>query len=438
MNYHESKAGGSVTIQPSEVDDDPFEAFERSAGAETVQNPYPRFAELRERAAVHKVTLKPREAVIGGATKGGVNGGDAGAAAGQEPAAGYTVVRYQEAMQVLRDGETFSSSGYAESMGAMLGNSILNMDAPEHFRYRSLIQQAFNKRAMQRWEDDLVVRVVDEHIDRFVDDKKADLVKSFTFPFPVHVIAGLLGLPDADLPEFHREAVAMVNMGYDWSRALRASKWLREYFAELLTERRKNPANDMMSVLAGVESDGDKLTDEDIFGFLRLLLPAGAETTYRSTSNLLQGLLTHPDQLAAVTEDRSLIPQAVEEGLRWDGPLTAVARTATRDVEVDGVLIPAGSMVTVSLGAGNHDHGRWGPTAEDFDIFRESRAHLAFASGPHVCLGLQLARMETRVALNRLFDRLPNLRLDEQADPDSYRITGLAFRAPRALPVKFG
>lgn len=426
--------GGSrvVTIQPSEVDDDPFEAFERSAGAETVQNPYPRFAELRERAAVHKVALKAREAVIGGATKGG------GDEQGGGTPMGYTVVRYQEAMQVLRNGSTFSSRGYAESMGAMLGNSILNMDAPEHFRYRSLIQQAFNKRAMQRWENDLVGRIVDEHIDTFAGAGKADLVKSLTFPFPVHVIAGLLGLPDDDLPEFHREAVAMVNMGYDWARALKASEWLREYFAGILTERRKKPADDMISVLAEVESDGDKLTDEDIFGFLRLLLPAGAETTYRSTSNLLQGLLTHPDQLAAVVEDRSLIPQAVEEGLRWEGPLTAVARTAVEDVEVGGVQISAGEMVTVSLGAGNHDHERWGPTAEEFDIFREPRAHLAFASGPHVCLGLQLARMETRVALERLFDRIPDLRLDENADPDSYRIGGLAFRAPRALPVVFG
>lgn len=422
-----------ATVQPSELDDDPFEAFERSAGAETVFNPYPRFAELRERGAVHRVALKPREAVIGGATKGGADDQGDGS-----PAMGYTIVRYQEAMQVLRNGEKFSSRGYAESMGAMLGNSILNMDAPEHFRYRSLIQQAFNKRAMQRWEDELIGRVVDEHIDTFADSGKADLVASLTFPFPVRVIAGLLGLPDRDLPEFHREAVAMVNMGYDWARALKASKWLREYFAGILAERRKKPSDDMISVLAEVESDGDKLTDEDIFGFLRLLLPAGAETTYRSTSNLLQGLLTHPDQLEAVIEDRSLIPQAVEEGLRWEGPLTAVARTAVEDIEVAGVQIKAGAMVTVSLGAGNHDRDRWGATAEEFDIFREPRAHLAFASGPHVCLGLQLARMETRVALNRLFDRLPDLRIAEDTDPEKYRIGGLAFRAPRALPVTFG
>lgn len=426
-----------MAIDSVQVDDNPFEAFDRSTGAGTVDDPYPRFAELRRRGAVHKVSLKAREAVIGGAVKGGrLDTG--GAAADDEPAMGYSVVRYQEAMRVLRDGETFSSTGYARSMGVMLGNSILNMDKPEHFRYRSLIQQAFNKNAMQRWERDLVVRVVDQYIDEIVDGKSVDLVRALAFPFPVQVIAGLLGLPDRDLPEFHREAVAMVNMGYDWDRALRASRWLREYFAGILADRRKRPAEDMISVLAGVEFDGERLSDEDIFGFLRLLLPAGAETTYRSTSNLLQGLLTHPDQLTAAQEDRSIIPQAIEEGLRWEGPLTAVARTAVKDVTVDEVLIPAGAMVTVSLGAANRDHDRWGPTAEDFDIFRKPRAHLAFASGPHVCLGLQLARMETRVALNRLFDRLPNLRLDDEAAPHEYAITGLAFRAPRKLPVVFG
>jgi cytochrome P450 len=241
------------------------------------------------------------------------------------------------------------------------------------------------------------------------------------------------------MDEFHREAVAMVNMGYDWKRALQASRWLGDYFLGLIEQRRSKPGgDDLISVLIAAECEGDRLADADIVAFLRVMLPAGAETTYRSTSNLVQGLLTHPDQLAALRADRSLIPKAIEEGLRWEAPLTAIARTATRDVEIGGVEIPAGAMVNISIGAANHDHDRWGPTAEELDILRPSQAHLAFANGPHVCLGLQLARMESRVFLERLLERLPNLRLDPDADPARYQINGLAFRSPRELPVLFG
>ena len=183
----------------------------------------------------------------------------------------------------------------------------------------------------------------------------------------------------------------------------------------------------MISVLAQAEQDGQQLTDEEIFAFLRLLLPAGAETTYRSSSNLLFGLLTHPDQLAAVIADRGLLPQAIEEGIRWEPPLLIIVRSATCDTEVCGVQIPAGSSLIMNLGSANHDEGRW-PDADAFDIFRERRPHIGFAHGPHLCLGMHLARMETTVALNALMDRLPGLRLDPAAG-DQY-ISGSLFRAP--------
>jgi cytochrome P450 len=166
-----------------------------------------------------------------------------------------------------------------------------------------------------------------------------------------------------------------------------------------------------------------------------LLLPAGAETTYRSSSNLLCGLLNDPDQLDALRTDRSLVRPAIEEGLRWEPPLTSIARTATRDVELCGVAIPEGSVVTVCLGAANRDPARW-DDPDCFDVRRLPKPHLSFATGPHTCLGLHLARMETSVALNALLDRASGLRLDPEAE--DVHVTGFTFRAPRALPVVLG
>jgi cytochrome P450 len=216
---------------------------------------------------------------------------------------------------------------------------------------------------------------------------------------------------------------------------MRASEQLRDYFAGVLAQRRAAPADDLMSILATSELDGQRLTDDEIFAFLRLLLPAGAETTYRSSSNLLFGLLTNPDQLDALRADPSLLPQAIEEGLRWEPPLTTIVRTATRDTVVEGVEIPAGAVVITNMGSANHDEKHW-QRSEEFDIHRQPRQHLAFAFGPHMCLGMHLARMETKVALERIFDRLPNVRLDPAADAP--QITGMTFRAPPALPVLFG
>jgi cytochrome P450 len=276
---------------------------------------------------------------------------------------------------------------------------------------------------------------VNGYIDRFVSRGRADLVRELTFLFPVYVIAGMLGLPAEDLPRFHRWAVGLISVAFDFQNGLAASQKLGEYLKPIIAERRAHPQDDIISVLARAELAGTRLDDEHILGFLRLLLPAGAETTYRSSSNLLFGLLTHPEQLDAVRADRSLIPRAMEEGLRWETPLTGIGRLCTEDTEVCGVRIPKGTMVQVSLGSANRDDTRW-PDPDAFDVFRPPKQHMAFAFGPHRCLGMDLARMETEVLLNALFDRLPNLRLDPAAH--DVHITGRIFRAPRSLPVLFG
>jgi cytochrome P450 len=344
----------------------------------------------------------------------------------------FTAFSFDAVQTVLRDGETFSSKGYADVMGRVMGHTILEMDEPEHHTYRGIVQQAFSRKTMERWEVEAIRPIVDEHIDAFADRGRAELVRELTFPFPVRVIARLLGLPREDLPRFHRWAVELISAGFDMDRGLAASRALGDYFGQVLAERRRHPADDLMSMLADAELDGQRLTDEEIFAFLRLLLPAGAETTYRSSSNLLFGLLTHTDQLDALRDDRALMPQAIEEGLRWEPPLLTIIRTATRDTEVEGIPIRAGSMIVVNMGSANHDEKYW-TDPETFDIHRPARQHLAFAFGPHMCLGMHLARMETRIVLERLFDRLPGLRLDP--DADAPYITGMTFRAPAALPV---
>jgi cytochrome P450 len=399
---------------------DPFEVFEKSVGASKVANPYPGFAELRRQGPVQEVDLAELYELE---NLEGLDLPDA-----------YTVLTHEGVEKVLRDGQTFSSSGYAESMGMVFGHSILEMDEPEHRAYRGLIQQAFTRKAMVRWEAELVRPIVDRFVDGFAGRGRADLVAELTFPFPVKVIAGMLGLPPEDLETFHAWAVGLISVSADFDHGMEASAKLRDYFAAILAERRRQPSDDVITALAEAELDGQKLTDEDIFAFLRLLLPAGAETTYRSSSNLLTGLLTNPDQLEALRADRSLMPQAIEEGVRWEPPLTGIARTTTCEVDLCGVTLPAGVIVNVNMGAANHDPARY-TDPESFDIFRDSKPHLAFASGPHMCLGMHLARMETTVALNALLDRLPGLRLDPDAPTPEIR--GLAFRAPKELRVVF-
>ena len=189
-----------------------------------------------------------------------------------------------------------------------------------------------------------------------------------------------------------------------------------------------------MSQLIEAEVDGHRLSDDEIYPFLLLLLPAGAETTYRSSSNLLFGLLSHPSQLDAVRADRDLVPQAIEEALRWETPLLTIARTATQDVELDGVRIPSGGFVAVSLGAANRDPRRYADP-DAFDIFREDKQHISFGDGAHKCLGMHLARLEMGELLNAVLDRLPGLRLDPAAEDP--HIHGMIFRSPPNLPVWF-
>ena len=350
----------------------------------------------------------------------------------------YEVFTYDLVAQVMRDNETYPSGSIREFMSVVMGEfPLVGMDEPEHRRLRSLVAQAFRASTLAHWDQDLVVPVVDEMIDGFAARGSAELVSEFTYQYPAQVIGKILGLPREDHPFFHPRALAVINVSVRPDEGIAASLELRDYFAGILEDRRAHPGSDIISELVQAELDGERLGDEEIFSFLRLLLPAGAETTYRATGSFLYGLLTHPDQLEALRADRSLIPAAIEESIRWEGPLLITSRECAADTELGGVKIPKGGFVTVNLGSANHDESRW-DRPDDFDIFRASKPHIAFGVGVHMCLGMHLARMEMTTAVGRLLDRCPNLRPDpDRWDADDVHIHGERFRSPTTLPVVF-
>jgi cytochrome P450 len=347
---------------------------------------------------------------------------------------GVTVLGYDECQTVLTHPDTFSSSIYEQIMGPVMGRTLLELEGAQHRASRALVSPSFRTALLERWRGELVEVVVHELIDRFAPRGRAELSREFTFAFPVQVIARIMGLPRQDYLRFQRLSIELLNVVYDWDRGLAASVSLKAYLTEILAERRRSPQDDLISTLAESEIDGARLTDDEIFAFLLLILPAGVETTYRASGNLLVALLTEPALLDQLRADRSMLRGAFEEALRWEPPITTVVRRAVRDCELGGIAIPAGTHVSVSVAAANRDPTRY-PHPDRFDPTRKNIAHLTFGGGPHLCLGMHLARMEAVVAVNALLDRLPDLRLDRNAPTP--HVVGVAFRSPAALPVEF-
>jgi cytochrome P450 len=382
-----------------------------------LRDPYPFFAQKRRAGGVFEGTVMDYSKTP----------------ASLLPKREYSAVSFDTVNTVFRDGRVFSSKPYDKTIGLFMGPTILAMEGKKHREHRNLVSAAFKSKALARWEPTIVRPICNALIDEFIDTGRADLVRNFTFEFPTRVIARLLGLPDEDLPAFRKRAVQLISYAVDYERAFEASAALKDYFVEQIEKRKSTPTEDIIGDLVTADIDGEKLSDEAIYSFLRLLLPAGLETTYRSSGNLLYLLLTHPDQFGAVQADRELVGPAIEEGLRVETPLTTVQRFTTEDTELEGVEIPARSVVGVCIGSANRDEKRW-ERSEEFDIFRKHIPHISFAAGEHTCLGLHLARLETRVALECLLDRLTNVTLLTDEDP---HIHGQPFRSPIALPVTF-
>jgi cytochrome P450 len=343
----------------------------------------------------------------------------------------FTAYSHEAVTTVLRDAEHFSS----EIIRDVVGDTILQMGGEEHRVHRALVSHAFRPKMLVHWEDELIRGVIDALIDKIVDAGHAELVRDLTFNFPVQVIARILGLPQRDFPKFQRWSIEMLSSIVNPERGSAATRALDEYFGAILEARRREPQEDLISELATAELDGERLSDQEIFGFLRILLPAGVETTYRSSGNLLYALLNHPEQLESLAGDHSLIPQAIEEGLRWEPPILFLLRDCVRETELCGTTIGAGAVINVCIGAANRDETRY-DAPDRFDILRDAKQHVTFGWGPHMCLGMHLARMETRIAMEAVLERLPGLRLDDAFGAPF--VQGSAFRSPPALHVTFG
>ncbi len=349
----------------------------------------------------------------------------------------WVLFGYDPLFQAFRDDRIFSSHKYDESIGLVMGHTILAMGGKEHHDHRNLVAKAFRATALERWEPSVIGPVCDQLVDEIKNGGQADLVKAVTFEFPTRIISTLLGLPREDLDLFRRLSLDLISIPTDIVAGLNAAAELHDYFLDQVEQRRRKLTDDIIGDLVAAEIDGEKLTDEAIIAFLRLLLPAGLETTYRSSGNLLYLLLTHPEQLALVYQDRSLIPMAIEEGLRFETPLTMVMRTTTEEVEIGGKTIPPEAQIDMCMGSANRDESRW-TDPNTFDIRRPRQAHIAFAGGIHMCLGMHLARLETRVMLNSLFDRVKDLAfVPDDGTGEESKIVGLTFRSPNKLPVTF-
>jgi cytochrome P450 len=346
----------------------------------------------------------------------------------------YHVTRWEDVEQVLRDGQSFSSSINAEHIGQYMGELILAMDGREHRAYRNLVAHAFRASQLEKWDDTLVRPSINRLLDEIAPTGRGDLVHDVTSRYPVQVICGIVGVPLEDSAQFHQWAEQINTGPLHPTVGMAASRAMRAYLEPIVEARREEPTGDLISDLVHAEVDGERLTDEKIYGFLRLLLPAGAETTFRVMGNALTALLTHPDVLRRVVDDSSLLPAVIEETLRWETSVTQVSRVAAVDAVVGGCPIPAGAGVSVITGSANRDAARY-DHADEFDIDRPAQNHMSFGTGQHQCLGMHLARLELRVGLETILGRLPNLRLDPDAPAPV--IEGLAFRGPTSLPVLF-
>ncbi|MFE9810378.1 cytochrome P450 [Streptomyces sp. NPDC005227] len=384
-------------------------------GVGFTENPHPVYAELRTLGPVHRVRLPPPDAH-------------------HET---WLVVGYEEARAALADARLAKD---AEKIGItfldeeLIGKYLLVADPPQHTRLRSLIAREFTPRRVAALAP-RIQEITDDLLDAMLPHGRADLVESLAYPLPLTVICELLGVPGPDRATFRAlstEAVAPTSAESEYDAFVR----LAAYLGDLIEDKRSaGPADDLLSgLIRTTAEDGDRLSPEELRGMAFVLLVAGHETTVNLIAGAVHALLTHPDQLAALRADTTLLDATIEETLRYEGPVeNATFRYATQPLDIGGTAIASGDAVMVGLTAADRDGTRY-PAPDRFDIRREARGHLAFGHGIHYCLGAPLARLEARVALGSLLERCPDLALD---GPPSGWLPGMLMRGARRVPVRW-
>ena len=346
----------------------------------------------------------------------------------------YLITRFRDVQAALSDDLTFpSAAAYLRHSGPVMGKTIQCMGGDEHRRNRGLVSTAFRPRLMTEFVEAFLTPEAHKLVDAFAGRGEADLVRDFTTRYAFTVIARLLDFPPTDFDQLKLWGDGLISFPWDPDGALTASREFTAYAKDLVDERRSHPGEDLLSSLATVEVEGERLSDEEIFSFLRLLFPAGADTTYRGLGSMLYGVLSDRSVFDAVRQDAAIIPKVVQEALRWEAPTALLPRFAPKDVTWAGVSIPAGSQVLFGITSGNRDADVF-HEPDRFDPWRKEREFLTFGRGLHFCLGSHLARREMEVSLRVIAERLPDL---EITDPASVGIAGTVLRGPASLPVRF-
>ena len=329
---------------------------------------------------------------------------------------GFQVVRRSEVEYALQHPDQFSSAMEAVDLGQKRPLIPLQMDPPDHVKYRRLLDPVFAPREMAKLEPD-VTALVNRLIDGFIDRGGCEFASEFAVPLPSSVFLATMGMPMSDLDSFLEMKDRIVRPGgatQEENREIQRDYAGRidAYFESILAERKAQRRDDLISHLVDAEVAGEKLTDDEILGICFLLLLAGLDTVTDALECDWVYLARNPEQRRRIVDDPDIIPQAVEELLRFESPVTGVARITAADVELGGCPLPKGTHVGVSLGAANTDE-RQGSGAEVVDLTRNPNRHLAFGAGVHRCLGSHLARLELRVAMREWHRRIPHYRIPE-------------------------
>ncbi len=348
----------------------------------------------------------------------------------------WMIFDYEGVKWALNDHEAFSSRVPAPPW-------FIFFDPPEHTKLRALISRAFTPRMVANLEP-RIRQLSRDLLDRTAERGEMDLAADFSVPLAMKVIAGMIGIPSADWPRYRRWSDVVMRLSYARSGGEEAERAGRDfkavtaemsaYLAGMIERRRSAPQDDLLTRLIGAEVDGQRLSLQEILGFFQLLLVAGQETTANLINNAVLCLLEHPAQLAQLRAEPALLPLAIEEVLRYRSPLQWVMRTPRRNIEMHGQTIPAGNLVLPMIGSANRDPRQF-HEADGFNIARDPNGHVGFGHGIHFCLGAALSRMEARVAVTDLLERLKSFELagNRLWEPRQ----ALNVLGPASLPIRF-